>query len=527
MRVRHRAVRADRVWSLLAVTAVAVTATLGAPASTPAGGATSDSSVTAVMLDPSSPQVLNSSAGHGYERVFGTITGVVGVDDNVRGLTGPTTYTAQFELVFPAGAPSSSLLVEAENRGMAIAPRTFDDVAQGSGSPATTTWSDYTDQPYGGLGFLLDGRRSWARVQWQSEMAEGVGADTQGIGLVIVRDFGRMLAGEGSAALLDELGVEPYHDRVLVGVSQSAWFVDTFIAEGFNQDPSNHGRGVYQAALTIDGAGTTLAINNGAGSAPETAYALPDARPLQPKQILRRPKSDPYLVDMAAYTDFYRLRAGLFGAPRPASRMRRYDVPSAHAPAAFVVPAIVFDGFRCNDGTAIPLNPLDYRPYARAFLAEMEKELVARRSESQRITGRFLPPSTVFKLGPVARDALTFNGQQAFNALSGTKVPVPRTDKDQWPIGGVRDPAADHPLGRPIPPSIPHVGLDDINDICGNFGGYEPFTKSELTARYGSRAKYLESYTASLNTLIRKGFILPIDRPGMLTQAAAHFDDAP
>ena len=539
MRVRRISIRASRALALLSV--VALAESWGAPRPARAGEATSESRVTAVATDPASPEVVSSPAGP-YARVFGTITGQVSAGEDVRGLTGPTKYTVKFELTFPAETPSSLLLVDAENRGAAVSPLILDSA-------------------------LFDGRRSWARVQWQTGIAAAVPEEAQGIGLVIVRDFGRMLAGENGAALLDQLGVKPYRDRVLVGVSQSAWFVDTFIAEGFNRSPSNRGHGVYQAALTIDGAGNWLAINNLAGDAPETPYVLPNAAPLQAEQILRHPASDPFLVDVAAYTDFYRLRAGLTEelptgarrtlptiaralgrtatprtsanprtsslrsivksvAPRP-DQMRRYDVPAAHAPAAFASPQIVFEVGHCNNGSPIGLNPVDYRPYARALLVAIENELVARRSESQPITGRSLPPSTTFELGPVSPDALTFNGLQAFNPLPGVEVPVPRVDRDRWPIGGVRDPQADHPLGRPTPPAIPHVGTDDIGDVCGNFGGYQPFTKSELADRYGSQAAYLDSVAASVDALIAQGFVLPFDRQGMLAQAAAIFSSAP
>jgi len=133
----------------------------------------------------------------------------------------------------------------------------------------------------------------------------------------------------------------------------------------------------------------------------------------------------------------------------------------------------------------------------------------------------------MFELGPVPQEALTYNGMRAFNPLPGVGVPVPRTDADGWPIGGVRYPEVDHPLGRPAPPAIPHVGTDSIGDICGNFGGFTPFAMNELLARYGSNEAYLDAYAESLDVLIVDGFILSSDRAGMLAHAADLFGDAP
>ncbi|MBN9112222.1 MAG: hypothetical protein J0I34_25975 [Pseudonocardia sp.] len=494
-----------------------------------------ESRIESVTLDPASGQRLDSPASHPYRRVVGTVRGVVAATEDVRGLTGPVAYSAQFEMFVPLDRPSTLLLTEVENRGNPISPGTFDDLVQvpPTGPPATANWSAYTTEPYGGAGFFLDGRRSWARVQWQAGFATGVPQDAQGVGLVIVRDFGRMLAGRFGDGPLRRLGVGAYRDRILFGGSQSAWFVDTFLAEGFNVDPARAGQGVYQVAMTLDGGGNWAALNNLAGDAPQGPYVLPDGVPLRPSQILSRPASDPFLVDYVAYTDFYRLRVGLTGREEIPVGMRRYDWPAAHAPSQLIpsqlVDSFVFGagGAHCNNGTPIPLSPLDSRPYSRALLVGVENELVARRSEAQPVRGVRLPPSTTFALGPIPDSALTYQGQQTFNPLPGITVPVPRSDRDGWPVGGVRFPEVDLPLGRPIPPAIPHVGTSSIADICGNFGGYAPFTAAELATRYGSRDAYLDAYGHALDRLIAQRYLLTSDRQQQLDEAARRYDAAP
>ena len=88
-------------------------------------------------------------------------------------------------------------------------------------------------------------------------MAPGVPQTAQGVGEVIVRDFGRWLGGAFPAARGD---LPVFKHRILAGASQSAWFVNSFIAEGFNEDPAS-GRGVYGGVFTRNGAGGVLAIN--------------------------------------------------------------------------------------------------------------------------------------------------------------------------------------------------------------------------------------------------------------------------
>jgi hypothetical protein len=108
-----------------------------------------------------------------------------------------------------------------------------------------------------GDGFLLSHRISIAAIQWQTGLAADVPQSAQGIGEVVVRDFGRWL---GGAVRSGPAAVPIFRHRILAGVSQSAWFVNSFIAEGFNVDPET-GHSVYQGAFTRNGNGVVLAIN--------------------------------------------------------------------------------------------------------------------------------------------------------------------------------------------------------------------------------------------------------------------------
>jgi hypothetical protein len=324
-------------------------------------------------------------------------------------------------------------------------------------------------------------------VQWQTGIAASVPATAQGVGEVIVRDFARALRATAPR-------------RALIGVSQGAFFVTSFLAEGFNALPG--GGRAYDQMLTVDGNGNWMAINGLAGTSPEDPYVRQNGRPLPYRILLHRPRTDPLLVDVANYTDFYRLRAGLTDRGRLPSGVRRYDWPSPHQSFP---PATVFGGLRCNGGRQVPLNPLRYGPYLRAVVHGMARG--------------GLPASRRFTLGPTPATSSTFNG------LPGLSVPVPRIDTDAQPVGGVRFPEVELPLGRLRPVSLPPVVTTSSGAVCGNSGGYAPFSPAEVRRRYSSPA-YLAGYRRRLDGLERRRYVLPADRAAMLRAAAADYRGA-
>jgi hypothetical protein len=245
-----------------------------------------------------------------------------------------------------------------------------------------------------------------------------------------------------------------------------------------------------------------MAINKLAGVDPQDAYLRPNGRPPPYRRILRHPHTDPVLVDVANYTDFYRLRAGLTDVRRLPRGVRRYDWPSPHQSFS---PDAVFGGFGCNGGKAIPLNPLRYSPYLRALT-----RAVARGS---------LPPTRRFQLGPAPRTSPGFNG------LPNVRVRVPRTDALAQPLGGVRFPEVDLPLGRLRPVSLSPAVTTSALAVCGNSGGYDPFPASTVARRY-SLAAYLARYRRALTSLERGGYLRRADCAAMLEAAAADYRKA-
>lgn len=486
--------------------------TLGAPAGH-AGGALAarqhhGSGISAVAVEE--VEDVGRFGGMSFERIRGQVEGRVHRSEPVAGLAALLGdaefhhYRSQFEIIRPVGAQRRRVVVvEVENRGSPLLLQALNRFVIGfSGPPDRTTY------PAGlGDGFLFVTGRSYARVQWQTGIAPGVPETAQGVGEVIVRDFGAMLRSGRTSDGRSALG--RYRTLILAGWSQSGWFVNTFVAEGFNARPDDRRR-VFDGALVLASAGNWLPINKlGDDGQPQQPYVRPDGRPLPASRILTRSRSDPYLVDLVTYTDFYRLRAALARDPDPPRRSRRYELPAPHLPAAHLNDGLVFDTLGCNDKQRVPISPLDFRPYLRAALVGLEAELGSNR--------RHLPPSITFRLGGQPESS------RYFNDLPDSEVRVPRLDRDGQPIGGVRLPDVDQPLGRLEPAALPPVTTAEITAICGNVGGYQPFRADELQRRYGTAQRYKQRVRPVVERLIRQRLLLPRDRDWVIAESRERF----
>ena len=103
---------------------------------------------------------------------------------------------------------------------------------------------------------------------------------------------------------------------------------------------------------------------------------------------------------------------------------------------------------------------------------------------------------------------------------------MPSVDADAQPLGGVRFPDVELPLGRAEPVALSPCGASSITDGCGNFGGWQPFSAAELADRYGSVDDYARRYADILDGFVAEGFVLPRDRDGIIASARAQFSRA-
>jgi hypothetical protein len=469
------------------------------------------SQITGVSVSGSQP--AGTFGAVPYTRTWGIVTGIVVPGERVHGFGslahgpgGNYEYQSEFEIIAPAKPDVNSVIVvEAENRGRPVLLNSLHGIEIG-GPPSAARYDSGL-----GNGFLFEHATSYARVQWQTGIAAGVPQQAEGVGEVIIRDFARLLAGRTKIGATPQFDPGTYHTLILGGISLSGFFINTFIAEGFNADPVD-GRPVFNGAIAVDGTGNWLALNQlaAANGSDEYPYVVPNAKPLDGTALLTRPQSDPYYIDIANYTDFYRLRASLTDHFPSLVRMRRYDWPGPHAAAPIDQSAGSARGSKCNGGVLVDLNPISYAPYLRAVLFELEREIGVLSAAN----APPLPGSTLFKLGP--SPASTTN----FNPLPEVTLEVPVTDVDDQPVGGVRFPETDHPVGRPKPVSLPPVATTSIDATCGNLGEWQQFSAAELKERYGNQSNYLKLYAASLDKLIAGGYVLPSDRDPMLKTAA-------
>ena len=463
----------------------------------------------------------------GYQTITGVVHGVIDPREAVVGLAslpkntaGQYEYASNFEII-RRGDPMGPIPYAVRTRE---GPRELIPVYfRGDPQRTRVIYIDSENRgsaiSKGALGAFLKAHDvNYARVQWQTGISAGVPDSAQGVGLVIMRDFARLLSAKSGLMLPDAacavagplpIGCpDTLHEKLILGgISQSAWFVNTFIAEGFNVDPVTH-QGVFDAAIAVDGIGNWLAINNIAaarGLTAQTPYVDPNGRPLMRDELLKRPRTDPLYVDIANYTDYYRLRAGLTASPRRSSGFRRYDFPAMHAASRGMSAA------RCNGGVPMQQNPLGYAPYMRALVLGMEKQIGVKAARK----ARSLPDSVSFRLAKTQPPA-----SPGFNPMPGVFTPVPVVDVNDMPMGGVRFPESRLPLGRPVPPSLPPAVTTSISETCGNSGGFQPFGRAELDARYGSRERYLGRYDAAIDRLVGEGFLLEEDRAAMLDAAA-------
>jgi hypothetical protein len=476
------------------------------------------SQITGVSIAGS--QSIGTFAATPYKRIWGTVSGVIAPGENVRGfdalphdIDGNYSYQSTFEIIAPDKPdPNAAIFIETENRGTPVFLNALHGIAV-AGPPSAASYAAGV-----GNGFLFEHGTSYARVSWQTGIAASVPREAEGVGEVILRDFGRLLAGRTQIETGTSAATGTYRTLILGGISLSGFFINTFIAEGFNADPSN-GRAVFDGAIAVDGTGNWLALNQLAATAgsEEFPYVLPNGKPLAAEAILTRPTSDPFYIDIANYTDFYRLRASLTDKIPQNARMRRYDWPSPHAAAPIDQSAGNVRAARCNGGVVVDLNPISYAPYLRTVTLELEHELGVP-------SARQAPPlslSVLFKLGPAPASSANFN------PLPGAILQVPLIDADDQPLGGVRFPVVDHPIGRPTPVSLPPVVTSSIEGTCGNLGGWQQFSPAELSGRYGGETNYLKLYAESLDKLIVEGYLLTSERKEMLATAAALYNRRP
>ena len=231
----------------------------------------------------------------GRERRLGT-----GVGDGV-GYRGAGRRHRAGSMVRTTGRPGYELIGPEDGPGRATVPVLVDIENRGGRS----TFTDAQPRDRAGTGGLR------ARAVADRRSRPGCPSTRRGSGWRSCRDFGRRMR-------------ERFAVLVMAGASQSAWFVNTFVAEGFNV-ASRSGSGVYAGAFAYLSGGNWLAINR-LGDDGDAAGALRPSRRRAPPAVAHPhpPRERPVRSSRSpSYTDYYRLRASVAAA---AARCRRAPV---------------------------------------------------------------------------------------------------------------------------------------------------------------------------------------------------------
>ena len=484
-----------------------------------------------VKLEITSKQPYGSFKAGDYVRWEGRVIGelspdaggIPDLDKATRDAKGMVAYSARIILFIPAHSTSGNgaLLVDVPNRGHAYANALYD-------SPRGLPMQSGNLDP--GTGFIENNGYAIAEVYWEL----GRGADlpsftdpdgkrrfVEGTGFAIVRDAADFLAHAAADSVGTPNPLAGSINRVLaVGKSQDGRFLKTFLLNGFNMV---EGHRVFDGMhVFVSGAGLLpiLRSGTGPGSSADGAPNFVDPEfpgvndgPLTIGEIVAkvqgRGEIPPKMLLLSSTVDYSSLRASLgrTGAhgtsdlPLPAN-VRMYDV--AGASHVTVVKA---------EGCALPPGRLDWAPVARATLRRLDQW--AERNEPP-------PPTRLMPLQPAKDDPTVL---RAPKNLPDAVIQVPQRDADGNPIGGVRLPDVEVPLGVNAAQNEPLTTF--TCSLTGAFLAFAPTKDSavgrhpSIAERYKDQSDYVNRVRVAARTVEAEGFLLPEDAAVIVNAAAA------
>lgn len=436
---------------------------------------------------------------------------------------GNAEYVTRVTLIAPANAAASNgtLLVDIPNRGRATAQALFN-------SPRATPLAIGSSEP--GNGFLQDEGFTVATVYWELskdvQLPSMQGADGQPVYIAeaafpMVRDVAAFLARSSADAAGTANPARGLIKRTVgFGYSQSGRFLKSLLLAGDNRMA---GRPAFDAMLILGApaGGIQLRSHPGAESRagafptfndPEFrgVHELPAVSVSDLMAIVReRREEPPKTIFLNTTTDYFSVRGslgrtGIGGREQPLpDNVRMYDV--AAAPHIRIA---------AKSQCSLPYARLDWFPVLRATLLMLQRWTA----------DNTLPPASELMPLEAAR-ADDPHVLQAPRHLAGAVVKVPVRDADGIPVGGVRLPDAEVPLGTSAVQNPP------MTFLCSLAAGFWEFKRTSadraaasdirpsLAERYKSRADYAAKVRTAALALQERGFLLPAD-------AAVIVDDA-
>lgn len=353
------------------------------------------------------------------------------------------------------------------------------------------------------------------------------------------------------------------------GRSQSGRFLRDLVYHGFNEDESH--KQVFEAVSPHAAGGGRLFLNYEfarpvTSSQQHTAQLDPELFPfayniLKDPQtgredgILKRPKTDPYIVHTQTATEYWQKRGSLahtdgkgkdLAVPK---NVRIYFVASAQHNTPFgTIPGRA----QCQQLT----NPMPIGDALRALIVAMDRWASEGTpppiSHIPSVGDGSLVPSGQKNAGFPQIPGVRYNGlynRQLFldygpNLLRGQidthpprpvkdgaySVLVPKVDADGNDVAGIRLPTIRVPVATHTGWNLQRKGLAE-DELCGLLGSYIPFSKTKeergksgdprlaIAERYKDHADYVQQVSRAARNLVNERLLLPEDAERIITEA--------
>lgn len=306
------------------------------------------------------------------------------------------------------------------------------------------------------------------------------------------------------------LGGLPVERVIAVGESQSAMFLTSYINA---VDPLAQ---AYDGFLVHSRFGPAAPLDDGSIFDEHSAI---NTQPVAFRPDLRVP-----LLTIITETDLFGgIRNGYYYARRPDDdRLRVWEITgAAHADNYTIQVAPIDTGNASLDDIVAAYAPTD------VLMGQQLEHFI-----------NFAPQHHyVVQAAVAALDAWVRTGEPAPAAppitMDETEDPRPVLDDNGIAQGGLRTPWVDVPTARTSGVGDAYAGAPDglenagVNIMAAIFGSGEPFDAATLGRLYpGGVTEYVKKFTASLDSAIGAGFILPADRAEILKLAAAIYSGA-
>lgn len=403
-----------------------------------------------------------------------------------------------------------------------------------------------------------------------------------GLGYAVTRDIGSFLrnATRDDAGNPNPLALSPAHVGIrrayASGTSSTGMYMRDFIYLGFNEDESH--RKVFEA-INIHIAGTHRLFANVEFADPNT-YSRQDDRhdylstsyapltyavtrdPISGLRdgILKRPATDPLVIDTHTELEYYQFRASLNfhdGLGRPVDlpeNARSYVLSNFQHGGGDPLAAVPGPRGTCQN----PTNPNYHGPTHRALLVALDawadqgveppRSMVPSVRNGTLVSlaeaRRRFPAIPGVQFPPALNELELVNFGPEFTSVGGKltllppalgrayKVLVPKTDSDGLDVAGIRQMEIRAPLGTNMGWNLRAAG-NRAPDLCSLTGSFIPFatTKAErlaagdprrsLQERYEDHDGYVEAVREAARQLVTLRLLLPEDAARFIRNAEA------